>query len=87
MNCIHCHSDLKKYVEVFHGSCSVLCSFTDVAAGDGYPASWLGSRADPQAGRMGTSWLFTSLRAASSKSECQPGASAGVRIQTCTCVP
>ena len=61
LNCIHCRSDLKKSIEIFHGSCSVLCSFTDVAAGDGYPASWLGSRADPQGGRVGTSWLFPSF--------------------------
>ena len=61
LNCIRCPSDLKKHIEIFHESCSLLCSFTDVAAGDGYPASWLGSRADPQAGCVGTSRLFPSL--------------------------
>ena len=40
---------------------SLFCLFTDVAGGNGYPASQLGSRADTQGDRMGTSWLFTSF--------------------------
>ena len=41
--------------------------------------------------RRQVAWLphgfFLPLRGASSKSKCQPGASAGVRVETCMCVP
>lgn len=87
LSCVHCRSDLKKYIEIFHGTCSVLCSFTDVVAGDGYPASWLGSRTDPQGGHVAMSRLFTSFESCQLKVQSQAGASAGVRIETCMGVP
>ena len=55
--------------------------FAAVLAGEGDAASRLGSRTEGPGDGMGTSRLFPPFES------CQPGGSAGVRTETCTCVP
>ena len=49
---------------------ALFCLFTDVAGGNGHPASRLASRADAQGDRsMGTSWLLTSFESCQLKAQ------------------
>jgi len=53
-----CHSDVKKCLELCHGSCSVLRLFAAVPVAKGDPASRPLSSSEALGDGMGTSWLF-----------------------------